>query len=33
MSAWHPILYPNLSPERIEKLRFRLDWLERNGQR
>jgi len=29
MSAWYPILYPDPSPERREKLRFRLDWLER----
>jgi thiamine kinase-like enzyme len=28
MSAWYPILYPDPSPERREKLRFRLDWLE-----
>lgn len=27
MSAWYPILYPDPSPERVEKLRFRLDWL------
>ena len=29
MSAWYPILYPDPSPERREKLRFRLEWLER----
>jgi hypothetical protein len=28
MSAWYPILYPDPSPERREKLRFRLKWLE-----
>src|SRR5690606_14265647 len=27
MSAWYPVLYPDPSPERREKLRFRLDWL------
>lgn len=27
MSAWYPVLYPDPNPERIEKLRFRLDWL------
>ncbi len=27
MSAWYPILYPDPSPERREKLRLRLDWL------
>jgi hypothetical protein len=27
MSAWYPVLYPNPNPERLEKLRFRLDWL------
>ncbi len=27
MSAWYPILYPEASPERLEKLRRRLDWL------
>ncbi|MES2658078.1 MAG: phosphotransferase [Verrucomicrobiota bacterium] len=31
MSAWYPILYPNPSPERKAKLRFRLEWLERTG--
>lgn len=31
MSAWYPILYPDPSPERQQKLQFRLDWLERNG--
>lgn len=29
MSAWYPVLYPNPSPERIAKLRARLDWLAR----
>jgi len=27
MSAWYPILYPQASPERLEKLRRRLEWL------
>ncbi|MFM2170277.1 MAG: hypothetical protein RI957_506 [Verrucomicrobiota bacterium] len=27
MSAWYPILYPNPSPERLQKLRQRLAWL------
>ena len=27
MSAWYPILYPNPSPGRVQKLRQRLDWL------
>ncbi len=27
MSAWYPILYPNPSPERQDKLQRRLDWL------
>jgi hypothetical protein len=27
MSAWYPILYPNPSADRQEKLRFRLEWL------
>jgi hypothetical protein len=31
MTAWYPILYPNPSPEREAKLRFRVDWLEKNG--
>lgn len=31
MSAWYPVLYPDASPERMEKLRFRLEWLEGNG--
>ncbi|RYD49261.1 MAG: aminoglycoside phosphotransferase family protein [Verrucomicrobiaceae bacterium] len=26
--AWYPILYPNPTPDRVEKLRFRLDWLD-----
>ncbi|MEK7951005.1 aminoglycoside phosphotransferase family protein [Luteolibacter soli] len=29
MSAWYPVLYPDPSPERREKLKFRLDWLGR----
>lgn len=29
MCAWYPVLYPDPSPERLEKLRFRLDWLAR----
>ncbi len=28
MSAWYPILYPDPSPVRRMKLKFRLDWLE-----
>ena len=28
MSAWYPVLYPDPSPERREKLRRRLQWLE-----
>lgn len=31
ISAWYPILYPDPSPDRAEKLRFRLDWLAGNG--
>ncbi len=31
MSAWYPILYPDPSPERVEKLRLRLDWLAGHG--
>lgn len=31
ISAWYPILYPDPSPERADKLRFRLDWLAGNG--
>lgn len=27
MSAWYPILYPDPSPERKAKLKWRLDWL------
>lgn len=27
MTAWYPILYPEPSPERSEKLAFRVDWL------
>jgi hypothetical protein len=27
MSAWYPVLYPDLSPERKAKLQARLDWL------
>jgi hypothetical protein len=33
MSAWYPILYPNPSPVRRMKLRFRLDWLKNDGFR
>lgn len=29
MCAWYPILYPEPSPMRRMKLKFRLDWLER----
>jgi len=29
MSAWYPVLYPDASPERQEKLRKRLEWLEK----
>lgn len=29
MCAWYPVLYPDPSPTRREKLRFRLDWLAR----
>jgi len=28
MSAWYPLLYPNPSPERAQKLQHRLTWLE-----
>ncbi len=28
MSAWYPILYPNPSPDRITKLKYRIDWLQ-----
>jgi len=28
MTAWYPILYPDMSPERQEKLRRRLEWME-----
>ncbi|MCW1884167.1 aminoglycoside phosphotransferase family protein [Luteolibacter flavescens] len=31
MTAWYPILYPAPSPERQERLRFRLEWLEELG--
>lgn len=31
MSAWYPILYPNPSPERVQKLQQRLDWLRSLG--
>jgi len=31
MCAWYPLLYPDPSPARREKLRFRLDWLARAG--
>lgn len=27
MSAWYPVLYPNPSAERVQKLQQRLDWL------
>jgi thiamine kinase-like enzyme len=27
MSTWYPILYPQPSPQRLQKLRQRLDWL------
>jgi hypothetical protein len=30
MCAWYPILYPDTSSERLEKLRFRLKWLREN---
>lgn len=29
MCAWYPVLYPDPSPARRQKLRFRLDWLAR----
>jgi hypothetical protein len=29
--AWYPILYPDPDADRVEKLRFRLDWLENAG--
>ena len=32
MTAWYPVLYPALSEERKEKLRRRLEWLERAGK-
>ncbi len=28
MSVWYPILYPNAGPERLAKLKHRLQWLE-----
>lgn len=31
MSAWYPVLYPEPSGERREKLRKRLEWLEMTG--
>lgn len=31
MCAWYPVLYPDPSPERQDKLRFRLEWLESQG--
>lgn len=31
MSAWYPLLYPNPSPERVQKLQQRLNWLEKIG--
>lgn len=33
MSAWYPVLYPDLSPERRIKLQRRLDWLESSTDR
>jgi Phosphotransferase enzyme family len=30
MCAWYPLLYPNPSAERQEKLRFRLEWLKQS---
>jgi thiamine kinase-like enzyme len=32
MCAWYPLLYPDPSPARREKLRFRLDWLASAGR-
>lgn len=29
VTAWYPILYPNPTPERREKLRARVEWLEK----
>ena len=29
MTAWYPVLYPEMGPERQEKLRRRLEWLEK----
>jgi hypothetical protein len=31
MTAWYPVLYPDMSAERKERLRHRLEWLETNG--
>jgi thiamine kinase-like enzyme len=31
MTTWYPILYPNPSPERRQKLQQRLEWLENLG--
>ncbi|MCW1914958.1 aminoglycoside phosphotransferase family protein [Luteolibacter sp. GHJ8] len=31
MTAWYPILYPDLSEERRERLKRRLEWLETGG--
>ena len=28
MTAWYPVLYPDMSPDRQERLRRRLEWLE-----
>ena len=28
MTAWYPILYPDMTPERRERLRRRLEWME-----
>lgn len=28
MTAWYPILYPDMAPERRERLRRRLEWME-----
>jgi citrate lyase beta subunit len=31
MTAWYPILYPDLTEVRRERLRRRLEWLEQVG--
>ena len=31
MTAWYPILYPQPNAQRQEKLKKRIEWLERNG--